>query len=64
MRRLELIPRPNSSFIKVKCLKCANEQIIFDRTSIEVRCTVCDEQLVEPTGGKAKIKAEVVQILG
>lgn len=59
-----LIPKPGSSFLRIKCAKCGNEQVIFDKPSIAPRCSVCDEILAEPTGGKAKIKSEVVQILG
>jgi small subunit ribosomal protein S27e len=67
----ELIPRPESNFVRIKCAKCGNEQVIFDRPSIPPRCeakssegSVCGEILAEPTGGKARIKSEVVQVLG
>ncbi len=60
----ELIPKPQSSFIRVKCAKCGNEQIIFDRPSLAPRCSVCNEILAEPTGGKAKMKSGVLQVLG
>ncbi len=64
MRRDELIPKPESVYVKVKCGKCGNEQIVFDRVSLEVRCNVCDEPLAVPRGGKAEIKGETLQILG
>lgn len=60
----ELIPKPDSSFVRIKCAKCGNEQVIFNKPSIAPRCSGCDEVLAEPTGGKAKLKSEVVQILG
>lgn len=60
----ELIPKPQSTFVRVKCAKCGNEQVIFDRPSLAPRCSVCDEVLAEPTGGKAKMKSEVLQVLG
>jgi small subunit ribosomal protein S27e len=60
----ELIPKPQSSFIRVKCAKCGNEQVIFDRPSLTPHCSVCQEVLADPTGGKAKIKSEVTQLLG
>ncbi len=60
----ELIPKPQSNFVRIKCSKCGNEQVIFDRPSITPRCSVCDEVLAEPTGGKAKLRSEVVQVLG
>ncbi|MGA3108014.1 MAG: 30S ribosomal protein S27e [Candidatus Bathyarchaeia archaeon] len=60
----ELIPKPQSNFIRVKCPKCANEQVIFDRPSLAPHCSVCNEVLADPTGGKATLKSEVVQVLG
>jgi small subunit ribosomal protein S27e len=60
----ELIPKPESNFLRVKCSKCGNEQVIFDRPSIAPHCSVCDELLAEPTGGKARLKGEVLQTLG
>jgi len=51
-----------SSFVKVKC-KCKNEQIIFEKASSLVRCLVCGNILAEPTGGKAKIKAKILEKL-
>ncbi|HKM77566.1 MAG TPA: 30S ribosomal protein S27e [Candidatus Bathyarchaeia archaeon] len=64
MVQRELIPKPQTNFIRVKCSKCGNEQVIFDRPSVAPRCSVCDELLAETTGGKAKLKAEVLQSLG
>ncbi|MEM4246224.1 MAG: 30S ribosomal protein S27e [Candidatus Bathyarchaeia archaeon] len=60
----ELIPKPGSIFLRVKCRNCGNEQILFDRASTSVKCAVCDETLAMPTGGKATIHGEVVQELG
>jgi small subunit ribosomal protein S27e len=60
----ELIPKPESTFLRVKCAKCGNEQVIFDRPSLASHCSVCDEILAEPTGGKAILRGEVVQTLG
>jgi len=52
-----------SKFIKVRCNKCKNEQIIFGKSSTRVICLVCGEELLEPTGGKSKIKARVLEVL-
>lgn len=49
-----------SRFIKVRCSKCKNEQIIFSKASSQVSCLVCDKELAKPTGGKAQITAEIV----
>ena len=52
-----------SKFIKVRCNKCKNEQIVFGKASIKVNCLVCGEELLEPTGGKSRIKARVLEVL-
>lgn len=53
-----------SRFMKVKCEKCRNEQIIFSKCAVSVKCLVCEAVLAEPTGGKADIHATILQILG
>jgi len=52
-----------SKFVKVKCPKCNSEQVIFGKASSEVKCQECGRVLAEPTGGKAKIKAQVLEVL-
>jgi len=52
----------SSRFIKVQCPKCKNEQIIFGNATTEVKCLICNELLAEPRGGKAKIKAKVIEV--
>jgi small subunit ribosomal protein S27e len=54
---------PKSKFIKVRCSKCKNEQIIFGNASTLVQCLVCSKELAYPTGGKAKIAARVLEVL-
>jgi small subunit ribosomal protein S27e len=59
----ELLPSPKSRFLKVCCPKCKNEQIIFGKASTRVKCLVCGKILALPRGGKAKIKAKVLEVL-
>jgi small subunit ribosomal protein S27e len=59
----KLIPKPHSTFLRVKCPKCGNEQLLFSNTVNIVTCNVCGETLAEPTGGKTKIKGEVQAVL-
>jgi len=54
---------PSSRFVKVKCAKCKNEQIIFGKASTQVKCLVCGETLALPRGGKAKITAQILEVL-
>lgn len=60
----ELIPKPRSIFIKIKCPECGNEQITFNKASTKVYCNVCRTLLVEPTGGRVIIKGGIVEELG
>ena len=53
----------DSKFIKVRCPKCKNEQIIFGKVAVKVNCLVCGRNLAEPTGGKARIKTRVLEVL-
>lgn len=53
--------QPKTNFLKVTCSKCKNEQVIFNKAASDVKCLVCNSLLAESTGGKAKIKAKVVQ---
>jgi len=57
-----LIPRPRSSFLRVKCTKCGNEQIIYSHTVNKVNCTVCGIEIAEPSGGKTIVKGEVLNV--
>lgn len=52
-----------SKFIRVKCKKCKNEQILFDKAATVVKCHVCSAILAEPTGGKSRINATVTEVL-
>lgn len=50
-------------FIKVRCQACKNEQTIFEGATTKVKCLICDAIIAEPKGGKADIKARVVEVL-
>ena len=54
---------PNSKFVKLRCPKCKNEQIVFGKASTSVKCLVCGKVLASPTGGKAQIKARILEVL-
>ena len=57
------IKDPTSKFIKIRCPKCKNEQITFGKTSTRVDCLVCGKILAEPTGGKSKVRARILEVL-
>ena len=54
---------PDSKFIKLRCPKCNNEQIAFGKTASLINCLVCGKSLAEPTGGKARVKARILEVL-
>ena len=60
---MEVVKEPTSKFIKIRCPKCKNEQITFGKSASQVECLVCQKVLVDPTGGKSKIKARVLEVL-
>ncbi len=53
-----------SCFLRVRCPSCGNEQLVYSHASRVVKCQICDEVLAEPTGGKARIKGQVVYTFG
>lgn len=63
LRGIVSVLHMKSKFVKIRCPKCQNEQIIFGKASSAVKCLICDSPLVETSGGKAKIKAKVIEVL-
>ncbi|MGD6851585.1 MAG: 30S ribosomal protein S27e [Candidatus Bathyarchaeia archaeon] len=59
----KLIPKPRSVFLRVKCPKCGNEQLIFSNAVNVITCNVCGTTLAEPSGGRAQINGEVLSVL-
>ncbi|MFH1072886.1 MAG: 30S ribosomal protein S27e [Nanoarchaeota archaeon] len=57
------IREPNSKFIKIRCPKCKNEQITFGKSATYVNCLVCGKSLSDPSGGKSKVKARILEVL-
>ena len=55
--------KERARFLKVKCKDCPNEQIVFERASAVVTCQVCGAVILEPTGGKAQFRAEVIGVV-
>lgn len=54
---------PKSKFIKLRCPKCKNEQIVFGKSASKIKCLVCSKVLADPTGGKTRVKARVLEVL-
>jgi small subunit ribosomal protein S27e len=58
-----MVKEPVSKFIKVRCSKCKNEQVIFGKAAMAVKCLVCGTDLATPTGGKIKVNARILEVL-
>lgn len=59
----ELIPKPKTSFLKVKCASCGSEQKIFSAASRKVNCLACNKTLAEPAASKVKMKTTTIEVL-
>lgn len=60
----ENILKPRSSFLKVRCSQCSNEQIVFEKPASNIKCRVCGKLIVKSTGGKGKFLAEILEVYG
>ena len=63
-KRKQLIPETKSHFILVRCPNCGNEQVVFTHSTFPTRCLVCGTPLVTSRGGKVKINAQIIKVLG
>ena len=52
-----------SKFLKVRCPKCKNEQIVFGNATSSVGCLVCSSHLTRSSGGKAVVKARILEVV-
>lgn len=50
-----------SQFLRVRCGDCGNEQSVYSHASSTVRCGVCGRALAVPRGGRAEIKAPIIE---
>lgn len=60
---VEMSREATSKFIKVRCPKCKNEQVTFGKSASAVKCLVCERVIIEPTGGKSRVKARILEVL-
>lgn len=55
--------KPKTRFLKVKCLDCGNEQVIFGSPAMNIVCAVCGKTLAKSKGGKGEILTKIVAAL-
>ena len=51
------------NFYAVECADCGNEQTIYQKPASVINCAVCGTTLATPTGGKAQIDHEIVDVV-
>lgn len=59
----DFLKESTSKFVKVRCPKCKNEQIVYGKAATVIDCLICQKPIAEPTGGKSKVKARVLEVL-
>ncbi len=53
------VPRPASSFLRVKCDECGEIQVVYSHASTPVACNACGNEIATPTGSGAKLRGTV-----
>jgi len=52
----------SSRFIRIVCTRCGNGQILFGKSSVRIKCSRCNKLLVEPRGGKMRVRTIVKEV--
>ena len=55
--------KPKGKFVRVVCSKCKNSSVIFGKASTKVKCLECNSTLAVSSGGKAKMRSRVEEVL-
>lgn len=63
MEEQQKVTGNSSKFVKVRCTKCKNEQVIFGKCATPINCLVCNTEIAESCGGKSRIKARILEVL-
>ena len=52
-----------SAFLKITCPKCNIDMIVYGKCSLNIKCSKCNYLLTRTSGGKAKIRAPIKEVL-
>ena len=50
-------------FLEVICKRCGNKQVVYGKSTTDVKCLKCNKLLVKTGGGKAKIVTFIRRVL-
>ncbi len=59
----DIVPMPKSRFLRVQCTGCSNQQVIYNKAAMKVKCLACGKTLARPTGGESAVLAKVTKVL-
>ncbi|MEK6941429.1 MAG: 30S ribosomal protein S27e [archaeon] len=54
------VAKPRGRFIKVLCVGCGNEQVIFGNATTKVNCLVCNQELAKTGASGIKVTAKII----
>ena len=52
-----------TGFIKLICPKCNHHQVTYSKASCKIKCDKCNQELTRTSGGKARLRAKVSEVL-
>lgn len=59
---VELVPKPRTKFIRVKCSGCGSEQTIFSAASTNVKCLACNQEMAKSGASKIQIRTKIISV--
>lgn len=63
MRKMVFAVKPESFFLRVKCVACGNEQSVFSSANRAVKCLACNQVLADSGPGKILLRLDAVKVL-
>ena len=54
---------PKSKFLRVQCNACSNQQVLYNKPAMKVKCLACGKTLANSTGGEAEVLGKIVEVL-
>ena len=53
------IPMPSSSFYKLECSECNEQQVVYSHATTQVFCNKCGSPLASSSGSKANLMGQI-----
>ena len=62
-KSIDAIIHKDGKFLEVICRRCRNKQIVYGKSTTDVKCLKCNKLLVKTGGGKARIVTFIRRVL-